>query len=129
MIEDVKRAIKTFIETQVVSLSGKVYATFPETSQSLPCCVVDVVTSKSNPLMEGGLQTGLVRITLVASKTRELDQIFDDVYEAFIKYGYSINDFSYAGIHGISPLMPAAMEKDEGYKRDMDISVAWIVVR
>lgn len=127
--EDIKRAFKTFIETQVVSLNGKVFATFPETTTELPSCVIDIITSRSDPLYEGGVQEGIARLTIVDTKTRTLDQLFDDVYIAFIKNGYTITDFSYGGIFMTSPLMPAFLEKDEVYKREMDINISWIIVR
>lgn len=129
MIEDIKRAAATFIEARVTALDDRVSSTFPESTRAIPWCVVDVVASKSNPLFEGGIQTGLMRITVVDSKTRTLDQLFDDVYEAFIKYGYTITAFNYSGIESTSPLMPAMIEKDEIYKREMDVGIAWIVKR
>jgi hypothetical protein len=127
--EDIKRAIGTFIEAQVASLSGKVFATFPESATAVPCVVIDIITSKSEPLLEGGVQEGLARLTIVDTKTRTLDQLFDDVYIAFVKNGYTIDDFSYGGVFMTSPVMPAFLEKDEIYKREMDLNISWIIVR
>jgi hypothetical protein len=127
--EDIKRAIGTFIEAQVTSMSGKVSATFPEDFREVPCAVIDVISSRSNPLGEGGLQTGLARITIVDSNSRTLDQLFDDIHIAFIKYGYTITDFQYRGVFATTPMMKAFLEKDEALKREMDIDIAWIIKR
>lgn len=127
--EDIKRAVGAFIEAQVTSTSGKVSATFPEDFREVPCVVIDVVSSRSKPLGEGGLQTGLARITIVDSKARTLDQLFDDIYIAFVKSGYTITDFEYRGVFAVSPMMKAFLEKDEALKREMDIEIAWIIKR
>lgn len=128
-IEDIKRGIKTFVEAKVTSLNGKVFATYPETVTIVPCCVVDVITASSDSLYEGGVLRGIARLTIVDKDTMTLDQLFDDVYIAFIKYGHTIQDFSFGGIFSMSPLMPATAEKDELYKREMDIEISWIIVR
>lgn len=128
-IEDIKRGVKTFIEARVILLENKVFAAFPEQKSSYPCCVIDVVASKSQPLYEGGFQQGLLRLTIVHTDTKSLDQLFDDVHIAFIKYGYLIEDFSYEGIFAITPTMPALVEKGELFKREMDIDISWIIVR
>ncbi|HPC13001.1 MAG TPA: hypothetical protein PLN36_01380 [Bacteroidales bacterium] len=128
-LEDIKRAFKTFIEAKVTSLSGKVFATYPENDAVIPCCVVDIVSASSDPLIEGGLMKGLARVTVVDDDTMTLDQLFDDVYIAFVQYGYAIEDFSFGRIFSISPLIPAVASKDEIYKREMDIEISWIVVR
>lgn len=127
--EDIKRGAKTFIEARVAALSGKVFAAFPEKESSYPCCVVDIVASRSEMLYEGGEQNGLLRLTIVNVDNKSLDQLFDSVYSAFVKYGYTIEDFTYGGIFATSPVLPALVEKGELYKREMDIDISWIIVR
>jgi hypothetical protein len=128
-LEDVKRGFKTFIEARVTTLSGKVFATYPENAAIVPCCVIDIVAGSSESLAEGGVVRGLARLTIVDKDTLTLDQLFDDVYIALIKYGYLIEDFSFQKIFFISPLIPAVQGKDEIYKREMDVEISWIIVR
>ena len=132
MFEDVKREIGTWIETYVTALSGRVTSTFPDSLRGAsPCATVDVVGGYGPRRLQFDETDLLIRIAIISDDVKEIDSLSDDLDDALKDHTDALTTIAYGGIHDISPILEAFVEKEK-YKvfvREIDLKGKHIAKR
>ena len=129
MIESIKRAIADLIKKYVADLSNSVYAAYPKKTAEFPCACLDVVSMAGDITLGAEMHSYLVRISIFANDRLELDKLADEVVNAFVLHSNELSSCYYSGISSISPTMLAYEDKDDIWRRDVDVKVLAVVSR
>lgn len=123
MIEDIKRDIKTLIENNVMELANRVFAAYPEKNADFPCCCLDSVSMVGDIRIGAEIRSHLVRISVFADDRLELDQLVDKILNVFKDHSGELAKCYYNGISSISPTVFAFEDREDRWRRDIDVKV------
>ena len=126
MIEDIKREISDLIQNYV---NLQVFAMYPKTDAKFPCACVDVVSMIGDVKIGAEIHSFLVRISIFSNNRLELDQLTDKVIDTLAKHANELTNCYYNGVKSISPTLFAFENRDDKWRRDIDIRVISILRR
>ncbi|AGK61510.1 hypothetical protein Asulf_01532 [Archaeoglobus sulfaticallidus PM70-1] len=129
MIENIKRDIAQLIGNYVPELSGKVYSAYPKKSAEFPCACLDMVSMAGDNTLGAEIHSYLVRISVFADDRLELDQLVDKVMNAFVGHADELASCHYNGITSISPTAFAFEDREDRWRRDIDVRVVAVLKR
>lgn len=131
--ETIKRDFASFIDANIPNVGTRITTAYPlSTRFTAPSIVVDIVSSYWERTIVSGsgykmLANYLVSVVIIADDIKELDQITDLFITNFSGKPTSFTSCKVFGISSISPILLAFEEKENIFKRNINIKVKEII--
>lgn len=131
--EAIKRDFASFISTNVSSVGSRITTKYPSSIRFIaPSIVIDVVSSYFKRTIVSGssykmISNDLVSIVIITDNVMELDQITDTFISAFSGKPTSFTSCKVFGVSSVSPILQAFEEKDNIFKRNINVKIKEII--
>ena len=131
--ESIKRDFAKFVSTNIPNVGTRIYTTYPSLIRfTAPSIVIDITSSYIDRTIKSSSThkmkfNGLISLVIITDDVKELDQITDLFISAFITKPTSFTSCKVFGVSSISPTIQAFEEKDNIFRRNINIKVKEII--
>jgi len=132
-IEGIKKDFASFIDANISAVGTRIVTKYPPVDRfTSPSIVIDIVSSYIDRTIVSGathkmVAHRLVTVVVISDSDKEIDQITDLFTSAFSGNPTSFTSCKVFGVSSISPILQAFEEKDNIFRRNINIKVKEII--